>query len=44
MTDRRKDGRIIALVNNKGGVAKTTAAVALAVALYRSFAYTELAR
>ena len=33
MTDRRKDGRIIALVNNKGGVAKTTSAVALAAGL-----------
>ena len=33
MMEKRKDGKIIAAVNNKGGVAKTTSAVSLAAGL-----------
>lgn len=33
MNERRKEGKVIALVNNKGGVGKTTSAVSLAAGL-----------
>jgi len=33
MTERRHEGIIVALVNNKGGVGKTASAVALAAGL-----------
>ena len=45
MTEIRKDGTIIALVNSKGGIGKTTSAVSLAAGLAADgVAYRELAK